>query len=156
MTEVLLYIERGRKTVLNKDSQYKNDMLNKMQDKMFHMLAVCIILYPCRIDESLEQSMKEKVTFDKLNRLQGNINKSLFFNLVFSLYSPNFNESFEIESFKIEFSKSQLKCHINFKLRRIPIRPDTNVPIRPIIVRKVIDIIDIPQMSFSQRFWSGL
>ena len=93
MTEVLLYIERGRKTVLNKDSQYKNDMLNKMQDKMFHMLAVCIILYPCRIDESLEQSMKEKVTFDKLNRLQGNINKSLFFNLVFSLYSPNFNES---------------------------------------------------------------
>lgn len=71
LQEVLLYIERGRKTVLNKDSQYKNDMLNKMQDKMFHMLAVCIILYPCRIDESLEQSMKEKVTFDKLTRMQG-------------------------------------------------------------------------------------
>ena len=52
-------------------------MLNKMQDKMFHMLAVCIILYPCRIDESLEQSMKEKVTFDKLNRLQGSFLKDL-------------------------------------------------------------------------------
>ena len=71
LQEVLLYIERGRKTVLNKDSQYKNDMLNKMQDKMFYMLAVCIILYPCRIDEALEQSMKDKVTFDKLNKLQG-------------------------------------------------------------------------------------
>ena len=71
LQEVLLYIERGRKTILNKDSQYKNDMLNKMQDKMFHMLAVCIILYPCRIDESLEQSMKEKVTYDKLTRMQG-------------------------------------------------------------------------------------
>ena len=47
-----------------------------MQDKMFHMLAVCIILYPCRIDESLEQSMKEKVTFDKLNRLQGSFSKN--------------------------------------------------------------------------------
>lgn len=46
-------------------------MLNKMQDKMFNMLAMCIVLYPCRIDESLEQSMKEKVTFDKLNRMQG-------------------------------------------------------------------------------------
>ena len=46
-------------------------MLNKMQDKMFNMLAMCIVLYPCRIDESLEQSMKEKVTFDKLNKMQG-------------------------------------------------------------------------------------
>ena len=52
-------------------------MLNKMQDKMFNMLAMCIVLYPCRIDESLEQSMKEKVTFDKLNRMQGKMTVDL-------------------------------------------------------------------------------
>ena len=46
-------------------------MLSKVQDKMFHMLAICTILYPCRIDESLEQSMKEKITFDKLTKMQG-------------------------------------------------------------------------------------
>ena len=53
------------------DSQYKNDMLNKIADKMFHMLAICTILYPCRIDEALEQQMKEKITFDKLTKMQG-------------------------------------------------------------------------------------
>ena len=90
LQEVLLYIERGRKTVLNKgkisdtnrtdpkikpnsDSQYKNDMLNKIADKMFHMLAICTILYPCRIDEALEQQMKEKITFDKLTKMQGKL-----------------------------------------------------------------------------------
>ena len=55
----------------NSDSQYKNDMLNKIADKMFHMLAICTILYPCRIDEALEQQMKEKITFDKLTKMQG-------------------------------------------------------------------------------------
>jgi len=63
-------------------------MLNKMQDKMFHMLAVCIILYPCRIDESLEQSMKEKVTFDKLNRLQDGDTKT--FEEVFNFACPKY------------------------------------------------------------------
>jgi len=88
LQEVLLYIERGRKTILNKDSQYKNDMLNKMQDKMFHMLAVCIILYPCRIDESLEQSMKEKVTYDKLTRMQDGDTK--VFEEVFNFSCPKY------------------------------------------------------------------
>merc|ERR1712242_167074 len=88
LQEVLLYIERGRKTVLNKDSQYKNDMLNKMQDKMFHMLAICTILYPCRIDESLEQSMKEKITFDKLTKMQDGDAKT--FEEVFSFSCPKF------------------------------------------------------------------
>jgi len=88
LQEVLLYIERGRKTILNKESQYKNDMLNKMQDKMFNMLAMCIVLYPCRIDESLEQSMKEKVTFDKLNRMQDGDVK--IFEEIFNFCSPKF------------------------------------------------------------------
>ena len=48
-------------------------MLNKIADKMFHMLAICTILYPCRIDEALEQQMKEKITFDKLTKMQGKI-----------------------------------------------------------------------------------
>lgn len=88
LQEVLLYIERGRKTVLNKDSQYKNDMLSKVQDKMFHMLAICTILYPCRIDESLEQSMKEKITFDKLTKMQDGDVK--IFEEVFSFSCPKF------------------------------------------------------------------
>jgi len=88
LQEVLLYIERGRKTVLNKDSQYKNDMLNKMQDKMFHMLGICTILYPCRIDESLEQSMKDKITYDKLTKMQDGDLKT--FEEVFSFACPKF------------------------------------------------------------------
>jgi len=88
LQEVLLYIERGRKTVLNKDSQYKNDMLNKNADKMFNMLAICTILYPCRIDESLEQTMKEKVTFDKLTKMQDGDVK--IFEEVFNFACPKF------------------------------------------------------------------
>ena len=63
-------------------------MLNKMQDKMFHMLAICTILYPCRIDESLEQSMKEKITFDKLTKMQDGDAKT--FEEVFSFSCPKF------------------------------------------------------------------
>ena len=55
-------------------------MLNKIADKMFHMLAICTILYPCRIDEALEQQMKEKITFDKLTKMQGKI-------LIFKIFS---------------------------------------------------------------------
>jgi len=88
LQEVLLYIERGRKTVLNKDSQYKNDMLNKIADKMFHMLAICTILYPCRIDEALEQQMKEKITFDKLTKMQDGDVK--IFEEVFNFSCPKF------------------------------------------------------------------
>ena len=56
-------------------------MLNKIADKMFHMLAICTILYPCRIDEALEQQMKEKITFDKLTKMQGkNCIPRFFFN----------------------------------------------------------------------------
>ena len=45
---------------------------------MFHMLAICTILYPCRIDEALEQQMKEKITFDKLTKMQGKIFDEIF------------------------------------------------------------------------------
>ena len=55
-------------------------MLNKIADKMFHMLAICTILYPCRIDEALEQQMKEKITFDKLTKMQGKITDHLWNN----------------------------------------------------------------------------
>ena len=55
---------------------------------MFHMLAICTILYPCRIDESLEQSMKEKITFDKLTKMQDGDAKT--FEEVFSFSCPKF------------------------------------------------------------------
>ncbi|CAK8684191.1 eukaryotic translation initiation factor 3 subunit L-like [Clavelina lepadiformis] len=69
-SSILTYIQRTKSTTLQRSSQYKMDMINKQTDQMFNLLALCANLYPVRIDESLAQSMREKVGADKWQRMQ--------------------------------------------------------------------------------------
>ena len=102
----------------NSDSQYKNDMLNKIADKMFHMLAICTILYPCRIDEALEQQMKEKITFDKLTKMQGKLPYYLsntFPNEKFRRRCKDFRRSVQFLLPKIRFTNPTTNSSTTYK-----------------------------------------
>lgn len=37
---------------------YQNDQINKQTDQMFHLLAICLVLHPQCIDESLQQVLR--------------------------------------------------------------------------------------------------
>jgi len=69
-SSILTYIQRSKSTTLQRSSQYKIDIINKVTDQMFNLLALCTALYPVRIDESLSHTMKEKVGSDKIQRMQ--------------------------------------------------------------------------------------
>jgi translation initiation factor 3 subunit L len=43
--------------------------ITKMNDKMYTLLAVCLVLHPMRIDESVHSQLREKFA-DKMLRMQ--------------------------------------------------------------------------------------
>lgn len=69
-SQILTYIQRTKNSLVSRASQFKNDMISKMTDQMYNLLAMCVTLYPIRIDESLSHQMKEKTGQEKLLRMQ--------------------------------------------------------------------------------------
>ena len=67
-TNILLYVQRT-KTMFQTKS-YQNDQINKQTDQMFVLLAICLVLHPQRIDESLLTTLREKNYADKMNKMQ--------------------------------------------------------------------------------------
>merc|ERR1719350_2394089 len=67
-TNILLYVQRT-KTMFQTKS-YQNDQINKQTDQMFVLLAICLVLHPQRIDESLHTTLREKNYADKINKMQ--------------------------------------------------------------------------------------
>ena len=55
-TNILLYVQRT-KTMFQTKS-YQNDQINKQTDQMFVLLAICLVLHPQRIDESLLTTLR--------------------------------------------------------------------------------------------------
>ena len=49
---------------------YQNDQINKQTDQMYVLLAMCLVLHPQRIDESLHSMLKEKNYAEKMNKMQ--------------------------------------------------------------------------------------
>ncbi len=49
---------------------YQNDQINKQTDQMYTLLAICLVLHPQRIDESLHSMLKEKSFAEKMNKMQ--------------------------------------------------------------------------------------
>ena len=43
--------------------------ITKMNDKMYNLLAICLVLHPIRIDESVHSQLREKFA-DKMLRMQ--------------------------------------------------------------------------------------
>ena len=67
-SNILLYIQRTRGMFQTKT--YQNDQINKQTEQMYLLLAVCLVLHPQRIDESLHSMLKEKSYADKMNKMQ--------------------------------------------------------------------------------------
>merc|ERR1719187_2056980 len=67
-TNILLYVQRT-KTMFQTKS-YQNDQINKQTDQMYVLLAMCLVLHPQRIDESLHSMLKEKNYAEKMNKMQ--------------------------------------------------------------------------------------
>ena len=67
---------------------YQNDQINKQTDQMYTLLAICLVLHPQRIDESLHSMLKEKNYAEKMNKMsQGDLAE---FEACFTFACPKF------------------------------------------------------------------
>ncbi|KAL5019120.1 hypothetical protein ScPMuIL_004842 [Solemya velum] len=66
-SNILLYIQRTKQMFQNRTSLY--DQISKMNEKMYTLLAICLVLHPMRIDESVHSQLREKFA-DKMLRMQ--------------------------------------------------------------------------------------
>merc|ERR1711971_718748 len=67
-SNILLYIQRTRGFCQMKT--YQNDQINKQTDQMYNLLAMCLVLHPQRIDESLHTTLRDKQYAEKMNKMQ--------------------------------------------------------------------------------------
>ncbi|XP_055382687.1 eukaryotic translation initiation factor 3 subunit L [Condylostylus longicornis] len=65
---ILLYIQRTKQ--LYSTRSYQNDQINKQTDQMYHLLAICLVLHPQYIDESIQQVLREKNYHDAMCKMQ--------------------------------------------------------------------------------------
>ncbi|XP_039260947.2 eukaryotic translation initiation factor 3 subunit L-like [Styela clava] len=69
-SSILTHIQRTKNSLQQRSSQFKIDMISKQTDQMYNLLAICVTLYPVRIDESLSRQMIEKTGEEKRARMQ--------------------------------------------------------------------------------------
>uniref|UniRef100_A0AAG5D6X5 Eukaryotic translation initiation factor 3 subunit L n=1 Tax=Anopheles atroparvus TaxID=41427 RepID=A0AAG5D6X5_ANOAO len=67
-SSILLYIQRTKQ--LYSARSYQNDQINKQTDQMYHLLAICLVLHPQCIDESIQQVLREKNYHDNMYKMQ--------------------------------------------------------------------------------------
>lgn len=67
-SSILLYIQRTKQ--LYSTRSYQNDQINKQTDQMYHLLAICLVLHPQCIDESIQQVLREKNYHDNMYKMQ--------------------------------------------------------------------------------------
>lgn len=67
-SSILLYIQRTKQ--LYSSRSYQNDQINKQTDQMYHLLAICLVLHPQYIDESIQQVLREKSYQDSMYKMQ--------------------------------------------------------------------------------------
>ena len=60
VSSALLYMQRTNKLFAVRS--YQNDQINKQTEQMYHLLAICLVLHPQCVDESIQQ-----VVFFSLN-----------------------------------------------------------------------------------------
>lgn len=89
-SSILLYIQRTRG--LFQMQTYQNAQINKQTEQMYVLLAMCLVLHPQRIDESLHSMLKEKNYADKMNKMQGGDTQTVLneFEACFTFACPKF------------------------------------------------------------------
>ncbi|XP_014362150.2 eukaryotic translation initiation factor 3 subunit L [Papilio machaon] len=68
LSSALLYIQRTKQ--LFSARSYQNDQINKQTDQMYHLLAICLVLHPQCVDESIQQVLREKNYHEKMYKMQ--------------------------------------------------------------------------------------
>lgn len=85
----LNFVERGSRNPDNmRQIDYKNDQIKKQIDNLYHLLALCVTMYPMQLEDSIEQKMRERVGEDKLVRMQSGDSK--VFEEIYSKSAPRF------------------------------------------------------------------
>lgn len=67
-SSILLYIQRTKQLFASRT--YQNDQINKQTDQMYHLLAICLVLHPQCVDESIQQVLREKNYTEKMYKMQ--------------------------------------------------------------------------------------
>lgn len=67
-SSILLYIQRTKQLFATRS--YQNDQINKQTEQMYHLLAICLVLHPQCIDESLQQALRDKNYHEKMYKMQ--------------------------------------------------------------------------------------
>lgn len=67
-SSILLYIQRTKQLFATKS--YQHDQINKQTDQMYHLLAICLVLHPQCIDESIQQTLRDKSYHEKMYKMQ--------------------------------------------------------------------------------------
>lgn len=67
-SSILLYIQRTKQLFSSKS--YQHDQINKQTDQMYHLLAICLVLHPQCVDESIQQTLREKSFHEKMYKMQ--------------------------------------------------------------------------------------
>uniref|UniRef100_A0A0A9Y4I3 Eukaryotic translation initiation factor 3 subunit L n=3 Tax=Lygus hesperus TaxID=30085 RepID=A0A0A9Y4I3_LYGHE len=67
-SSILLYIQRTKQ--LFQTRTYQNDQINKQTEQMYHLLAICLVLHPQCIDDSIQQHLREKNYHEKMFKMQ--------------------------------------------------------------------------------------
>ncbi|CAK1586338.1 unnamed protein product [Parnassius mnemosyne] len=68
LSSALLYIQRTKQ--LFSARSYQNDQINKQTEQMYHLLAICLVLHPQCVDESIQQVLREKNYHEKMFKMQ--------------------------------------------------------------------------------------
>ncbi|XP_013190677.1 eukaryotic translation initiation factor 3 subunit L [Amyelois transitella] len=68
LSSALLYMQRTKQ--LFSSRSYQNDQINKQTDQMYHLLAICLVLHPQCVDESIQQVLREKNYHEKMFKMQ--------------------------------------------------------------------------------------
>ena len=66
-SNILVYIQRTK--VMYAVRSYQTDQINKQTDKMYHLLSICLVLHPQRIDEAIQSTLREKALAEKIARM---------------------------------------------------------------------------------------
>lgn len=67
-SSILLYIQRTKQLFASKT--YQHDQINKQTDQMYHLLAICLVLHPQCVDESIQQMLRENSYHEKMFKMQ--------------------------------------------------------------------------------------
>ncbi|KAL3877920.1 hypothetical protein ACJMK2_035561 [Sinanodonta woodiana] len=114
-SNILLYIQRTKQMFQTKAQMY--DQITKMNDKMYTLLAICLVLHPIRIDESVHSQLREKFA-DKMLRMQKGDMAEFEANFGFacpkflSPVPPNYDTTMSITDFHKEPFQLQLKVFV--------------------------------------------